>query len=138
MDDPQSAIHHARALAPDVVVFDHSPSSDWAFYAAEEKKVRRSAEALAHFNIKRHRSVYAEPTFKDHFELVAKLKTEGELAIQRAARFAGATNIVIPMPCDLTLLERALFGARSKASLVPPRSARRASLSFLKLLRNFQ
>jgi ubiquinone/menaquinone biosynthesis C-methylase UbiE len=104
MDDPQQAIDHARALAPDVVVFDHSPSSDWVFYAAEEKKVRRSAEALAHFNIKRHQSVYAEQAFKDHLELLAKLKNEGELAIQRAARFAGATNIVIPMPCDLTLL----------------------------------
>jgi len=104
MDDPQQAIDHARALAPDVVVFDHSPNSDWVFYAAEEKKVSRSAKALAHFNIKRQRSVYAEQTFKDHPELVAKLKNEGELAIQRAARFAGAANIVIPMPCDLTLL----------------------------------
>jgi hypothetical protein len=104
MDDPQEAIDHALTLAPDVVVFEHSPSSDWVFFSAEEKKVRRSAEALARFNIKRHLSVHAEQTFKDHVELVAKLRSEGELAIQRAARFAGATNIVIPMKCDLTLL----------------------------------
>jgi hypothetical protein len=39
-----------------------------------------------------------------HFELVAKLSTEGDLAIQRAGRPAGATNIVIPMKSNLVQL----------------------------------
>ena len=104
MDDSKQAILHARTLAPDVVIFEHSPSSDWVFYAGEEEQVCRSAQALAHFPVKRRLHVCAEQTFKDHAELVAKLSTQGDLAIQRASRFAGVTNIVIPMKCNLALL----------------------------------
>jgi hypothetical protein len=46
MDDPQQAVDHARTLAPDVVIFEHSPSSEWVFYAAEEK---RCLGALRHW-----------------------------------------------------------------------------------------
>lgn len=104
MDDPRQAIDHARTLAPDVVIFEHSPTSAWVFYAAEEEGVCRSAQALAQFPVKRRHHIHAEQTFNDHAELVAKLSTQGDLSIQRANRFAGATNIVIPMKCDLTLL----------------------------------
>lgn len=104
MDDPQKAIDHARTLAPDVVVFEHSPGSDWVFYAAEEEQVYRSAQALAQAPVKSQQNVYAEQVFKDHAELVAKLSTQGERALQRAIRFAGETNIVIPMKCTLVLL----------------------------------
>ena len=104
MEDPQRAIEHARKLAADIVIFEHSPASDWVFYSGEEEKVHRCAEALAHFTIRRHRNVYAEQRFKDHLELAAKLSTQGDLANRRAGRLADATNIVIPMRCDLALL----------------------------------
>ena len=104
MDDPRQAIFHAKTLAPDVVIFEHCPSSEWVLYAAEEQNVRLCADALAVFNIKRRQNACAEQTFKDHAELVAKLTPQGTLAIERASRFAGATNIVIPMKCNLTLL----------------------------------
>jgi hypothetical protein len=104
MDDPQKAINHARTLAPDVVVFEHAPGSEWTFHAAEEEGVCRAAHALSQFPIKCRQSVYAEQTFKDHAELVAKLSSQGDLAIERAIRFAGETDIVIPTTCTLVLL----------------------------------
>ncbi len=45
--DPQKALAYARTLAPKIVVFDHSPGSEWAFYAAEEGKVRCGTFSLA-------------------------------------------------------------------------------------------
>ena len=104
MEDPRQAIDHVRSLAPDVVIFEHSPSSEWVFFAAEEDQVCRSTQALAHFPIKHRQNVYAEQIFKDYAELVSKLHTQGDLAIQRALRFAGETDIRIPMKCTLIFL----------------------------------
>jgi hypothetical protein len=104
MDDPQKTINHARTLASDVVVYEHAPSSEWVFHAVEEGGVCRAAQALSQFPIKCRQNVYAEQTFKDHAELVAKLSSQGDLAIERAIRFAGETDIVIPMKCTLVLL----------------------------------
>ena len=102
--DPQRALAHARSLAPEVVVFDHLLGSDWVYYATKEKAVRRSAEAMKHFGI-RHRQVFqTEQRFKDHVELLAKIAEQGSAATARAQYFADATNIVIPMSCELALL----------------------------------
>jgi hypothetical protein len=102
--DPQKTLAHARALAPDVVVFDHTPGSDWSFYVAEEERVRRSAEAMKRFGIRRRETVRIQQRFKDYVELLAKVAEQGTVAIQRVQRFAGTTNIVIPMNCELALL----------------------------------
>jgi hypothetical protein len=102
--DPQKALAHARALAPDVVVFDHLFGSDWAYYAAEEEKVRRSAEAMKRFGIRRRETFRTAQRFKDHVELLANVAEQGPLAIQRVQIFAGSTNIAIPMTCELALL----------------------------------
>jgi ubiquinone/menaquinone biosynthesis C-methylase UbiE len=102
--DPQKTLAHARALAPDVVVFDHSPGSDWSFYVAEEERVRRSAEAMKRFGIRRRETVRIQQRFNDYVELLAKVAEQGTVAIQRVQRFAGTTNIVIPMNCELALL----------------------------------
>jgi ubiquinone/menaquinone biosynthesis C-methylase UbiE len=104
MDDPQKALAHARALAPDVVVFDHSPGSDWAFYAVEDDKVRRSAKAMLRFGIRRRETFRSEQRFRDHTELLAKVAVQGPMAVERAQYFANVTNIVIPMSYELTLL----------------------------------
>ena len=102
--DPQKTLAHARALAPDVVVLDPSPGSDWSFYVAEEERVRRSAEAMKRFGIRRHETLHVQQHFKDYVELLAKVAEQGTVAIQRVQRFAGTTNIVIPMNCELALL----------------------------------
>jgi len=102
--DPTEALAHARTLAPDAVVFDHLPNSPWSFHAAEEGKVRRSTEAMERFGIRRRHSLSVEQRFGDYDELLAKIRVQGELAIQRAQRFRGATDIVVPMNCGLALL----------------------------------
>jgi ubiquinone/menaquinone biosynthesis C-methylase UbiE len=102
--DAQKALAHARTLAPDVVVFDHLPGSDWAYYAAEEEKVRRSSEAMKRFGIRRRETFRTTQRFEDHTELLAKVAEQGPLAIQRTQLFAGSMDIVIPMPCELVVL----------------------------------
>ena len=104
MADPMRALVHARTLAPDIVVFDHFSGSAWAFQAAEEEKVRRSAEAMERFGIRRREIFRTEQTFRDYAEFLAKLSTQGPVAIERARQFAGDLEITIPMDCHLALL----------------------------------
>jgi predicted RNA methylase len=102
--DPHRALTHARTLARDIVVFDHLPDSPWSFHAAEEEHVERANQAMERFGIRRRRSFSTEQRFSNHEELLAKIRVQGAVAIERAARFIGATNIVIPMKYALTLL----------------------------------
>lgn len=104
MDDPQKSLMHARALAPDIVVYDHSPGSEWIFYGAEEDNVRGSAAAMERFGIRRRQAFHAEQRFRDHAELLARMAGQGDLAIQRIRHFMSATNIAIPMDYELVLL----------------------------------
>jgi len=102
--DPEQALTHARTVAPDIIVYDHLPDSPWSFHAAEEDKVRRSAEAMERFGVRRRQIFSTVQRFRNHDELLAKIRVQGPLAIQRAERFIGATNIVIPMSYGLALL----------------------------------
>ena len=104
MTDPASALAHAKTLAPDVVVYDHAPDSEWIFYGAEEDLVRRSSEVLNHHAVRRRTTFHTEQCFQDYAALLAELAPQGPVAAQRAQRFAGATNIIIPMDCTLALL----------------------------------
>ncbi len=104
MADPQKALTHAKNLARDIVVFDHSPGSEWIFYGAEEDKVRRSAQAMERFGLRRRERFHTEQRFEDYAELLAKVSAQGPTAIQRTQRFAGATKIVIPMGYELNQL----------------------------------
>jgi hypothetical protein len=103
-DGPPWALTHAKNLARDIVVFDHSPDSEWIFYGAEEDKVRRSAQAMERFGLRGRERFHTEQRFEDYAELLAKVSAQGLIAIQRTQRFAGATNIVIPMRYELNLL----------------------------------
>ena len=104
MADPYNAVAHAKNLARDVVVFDHSPGSQWIFYGAEEDHVRRSAQAMERFGLRRHQSFHTDQRFANYAELFAKVSPQGPTAIRRIRRFVGATNIVIPMDYELNLL----------------------------------
>lgn len=104
MDDPLKSLSHARALASDIVVYDHSPDSEWIFYGAEEDKVAHSATAIERFGIRSRERFHAEQRFQDHAELLARLAGQGELAVERVQRFSGATNIAIPMDYEVVLL----------------------------------
>jgi len=104
MADPEAALTHAKSLAPDIVVYDHSAGSEWIFFGAEEDNVVRSSAAMERFGIRRRETFFAEQRFGSFEELLAKVAPQGPLAIERAQRFAGATNIVIPMAHELDLL----------------------------------
>lgn len=104
MADPRQALTHAKDLARDIVVIDHSPGSEWIFYGAEEDKVTCSAQAMENFGLRCHQRFHTEQRFENYAELLAKVTPQGPVAIQRAQRFAGAKNIVIPMSYDLNLL----------------------------------
>ena len=104
MADPHKALTHAKNLAPDIVVFDHSPDSEWIFYGAEEDKVRVSAQAMERFGLRRSERFHAEQRFADYPELLAKVSPQGPTAIERTQPFSGATNITIPMRYEAHLL----------------------------------
>ncbi len=104
MDDPEKALVHAKSLAPDIVVYDHSPGSEWTYYCAEEDKVSRSSAVMERFGIRRRQMFDAEQRFGHHAELLAKVGPQGPLAIERAQRFVGVTDIAIPMRYGLSLL----------------------------------
>ncbi len=104
MADPERALAHAKALANDVVVIDHSPGSEWIYYGAEEDKVQHSAEVMERLGVRRHERFHAEQRFENYAEFLAKVTPQGPVAIERAQRLTGMTNIVIPMSYDLNLL----------------------------------
>ena len=104
MDDPEKALMHAKSLAPDIVVYDHSLGSEWIYYGAEENNVAHSFAAMERFGIRRRRTFNAEQRFANYAELLGKVGPQGPLAIERAQRFAGSKNIVIPMSYELNLL----------------------------------
>ena len=104
MDDPEKTLRHAKTLAPDIVVYDHSPGSEWIYYGAEEDKVARSAAVMQRFGIRRHQAFHVEQSFATYAESLAKVTPQGPLAIERVQRFASSTNIVIPMSYELNLL----------------------------------
>ena len=105
MSDPGQALRHALTLAPEVLIFDHLPDSEWAFHAAEEDRVRRSTEVLAGFACTRHQAFHTEQRFPKYQQLLEKVSCQGELALQRAERYRGTTDIAIPMTYGLTLLD---------------------------------
>jgi len=104
MDDPETALVHAKSLAPDIVVYDHTPGSEWIYYGAEEKKVAHSFATMERLGIRRREEFRGEQQFGNYSALLTRVTPQGPVAIERAQRFAGATNIVIPMRYELNLL----------------------------------
>lgn len=114
MTDPVAAVEKARTLAPDVVVFDHWPGSPWSFIGAEEDKVAASWLSLSRFPIKKTRSFETHQVFRDYEQLYERLKDQGETTLARIARFRSQTDIRIPMPYGLALIEgRSVMEVRS-------------------------
>jgi tRNA A58 N-methylase Trm61 len=104
MSDPEAAVRHARSLAPDVIIFDHWPDSEWSYIVAEEAKVAAGWRALMRFAFKKEQKHDAVQVFKDYEELYTKVKGRGETSIARIAKHKGKTDIVIPMPYGLVLI----------------------------------
>ena len=105
MSDPGQALRHALTLAPEVLIFDHLPDSEWAFHAVEEDKVRRSTDTLAGFACTRRQAFRTEQRFPEYQQLLEKVACQGQLALQRAERYRGTADIAIAMTYGLTLLQ---------------------------------
>ncbi len=103
-EDPRQALQHAKKLAPDIVIYDHSPGSEWIFYGAEEGKVQNSAQSMQRFEIRRSERFSTEQRFNNFGELLEKVRGQGPTALERIQRFASATHFVIPMLYELHLL----------------------------------
>ncbi len=105
MSDPAAAVERARTMAPEVVVFDHWPGSPWSFIGAEEDKVASSWSSLARFPVRKTRQYETLQVFGDYGGLVERVKGLGETTLARIARFEGHTDIRIPMPYGLALVD---------------------------------
>ncbi len=77
MDDPRRALTHAKRLAPDIVVYDHSPGSEWIYYSAEEDKVCGSFAAMEQVGIRRRQTFHAKQRFGSYRGLLAKVTSQG-------------------------------------------------------------
>ncbi len=106
MADPGRALDHAARLAPDVVVLDHAMGSSWAYHVVEEGKVANAWAAVVARGPARLRTGHTTQRFASYDELVAKVSSQGELAIQRATVWQGRTDIVIPLGYSLALIPK--------------------------------
>jgi len=59
---------------------------------------------MERFGVRRRETFRTEQRFRDYRELLAKVSVQGAVAMERAGRFVGATDIVIPMSYELALL----------------------------------
>jgi hypothetical protein len=105
MSDPGKALSHARSLAPDILVIDHHPDSQWAWYVLESEKAGRSWDEARKLNVTQEKSFDAEQYFSNYSDLSAKVGVMGDLAIARISDFVGKSNITIQMKYTIALLQ---------------------------------
>ena len=91
MPDPGAAVAWALGMAPDVVVFDHRPGSEWSYLGAEEEKVAASWAALARFPVTRQQEYENVQSFGISAELYERIRGQGDQPgphreVSRAAR----------------------------------------------------
>ncbi|MBN1981325.1 MAG: hypothetical protein JW795_07340 [Chitinivibrionales bacterium] len=102
--DPILGIDHAKAMAPDVVIIDHVPSSPWSGYAGETEKITNSWKVINNRTVRQYQPFSIEHTFKNFEELQIKFSVAGEAALSRIKVFEGHQDITIPMPYGIVLL----------------------------------
>jgi len=104
IDDPPAAVRHAKAMAPEVLILDHAPGSDWSHIAAEDEKVARLWSGFSMSAFRKVRTYDATQSFGDYEELRQKVKGQGELSLARIQKFQGEREIVIPMTYRFALI----------------------------------
>ena len=102
--DPAAALRHARSLAPQVLIVDPAPGSQWAWYCGEEEKVVRSWAAVEQFPPALAARFLGRQSFHDYGELAAKIGMLGEPTLTRIAEFRDRTDFEIAMPYRMALL----------------------------------
>jgi SAM-dependent methyltransferase len=104
MPDPAQAVERARKMADDLLVLDHWPGSEWAYYVSEEEKVACSWQALQAFHFRNEQKYEAVQFFRDYEELYRKVRAMGEVSIRRIKPFIGRKNFSIPMSYGFALI----------------------------------
>jgi SAM-dependent methyltransferase len=112
MDDPATALLHARSVAPEILVLDHEPQSPWAWYTCETEKAERSWASVRRGPIVRESTFEAVQRFRDYSELHAKIRPLGAPALARIRKFEGRRDISIEMKYAVALLGAELPGQR--------------------------
>lgn len=97
MPDPGAALAHAANLAPDIVIIDHAPGSQWAHVVDEAEKIATSWTAVAVRGARRTEDYDTVQRFASYGELLQKIKSQGAEAIRRIERWHQCTDITIPM-----------------------------------------
>ena len=104
MHDPEAALRHARALAPETLVVDFAPGCRWAWYRGEDQRVEAGWAAAGRAGITRDDTFMGAEQFRDYPELLAVLQSRGEPSLGRIAELAGRQGIAIQMPYRIALL----------------------------------
>ncbi len=104
MEDPEIALKHALTMATEIIILDHWPDSEWAFFGDEDQKIVKSWKALELFPVKKIQKFDTVQFFHDYEELYQKVKAQGEVSISRITGFQGNTNFSIPMSYGIALI----------------------------------
>jgi len=104
IDNPESALKHAQTLAPNIIILDHLPDSEWAFLADEKEKVSRSWAAIESSQIKKIQKYSTTQIFQNYEELKTKLEVQGENSMARILNYQLQTDISIAMTYGIVLL----------------------------------
>ncbi len=104
MTDPAAAVRHASELAPEVLILDHAPGSDWSYLVAEDEKVSRLWAGLSTAAFCKMQTYSAVQKFAAYEDLYQKVKGQGAPALARIERFKAERDIIIPMRYRFALI----------------------------------
>ncbi|UCE19552.1 MAG: class I SAM-dependent methyltransferase [Gemmatimonadota bacterium] len=105
IEDPGAALGKALEMAAEVLILDHAPESQWAWFTAETEKATASWNAVKRFGISRERMYHAVQKFSDYQELYDKIKVLGEPSVSRIFEFKDKKNIHVGMDYTLALIQ---------------------------------
>jgi predicted RNA methylase len=104
MKNPEAAIHHALTMAPNILINDHWPNSEWAYIVDEKEKVINSWEAIKRFNFKKIQRYDTVQFFHNYEELFQKVKVQGKNSINRIIQYKDKKDFTIPMSYGFALI----------------------------------
>lgn len=104
MEDPDAALKHALSMAPHVIILDHWPDSEWAYFGDEEKQIANSWKTLELFHLVKIQKFDTFQFFKDYEEIFQKVKGQGENSIKKIIVFKEKKNFTIPMSYGIALI----------------------------------
>jgi len=104
MPDPAEAIRHAKTCAPEVVIMDHAPGSDWCYLAAEDEKVANLWSGFPMSLFRKVQTYAAVQYFSDYEALFQKVKGQGKVSLARIKGYQSERNIEIPMKYRFALI----------------------------------